>query len=751
MGGSKTYTAGFRYYAGVQLGVCLGPVDAITNFFAGERSAWPGIVTGDSTVFVNSPQLFGGDDNQGGVQGAIDFQMGTPSQAPNAYVRSKVSGSLPAYRGLLTATFRGSSGGGFFWTSNSPYFKNPWLDLVRIKKGWYQDACWYPEKAAIQPIGETFTYAIEQDMNPAHIIYQALTDPDWGMGYPSTSMDDAIWRAAADQLYSEGFGLSTWWSEQTTVKDFVQEILNTINGSVRLNLTTAKFELKLIRDNYDINTLPELNPSNITEMTSFERVAWGDTANEIVVTYTDREEQQASIAVQDLAAIEAQGGVVVSATRAYPSIRNPTIANRVALRDLNTSSSPMAKVTLKCNRIAWNWDVSDVFKLNWPALGISGVPFRIAQINKGSLTEGAIEIIAVEDRFGLPNNAYITNQPNQWVDPVQPPSPVTTARVMEAPYFDIVRMMSQADQNALLPDYGFAESFAGRTSGVAISYELWESPNNSANTYQQVGNGNFTPVATLAADIPLPNGAQNWTVTLSGGVDLDLVAVGSYFYIDNEAFAVVSVDAVNQSVVGQRAVIDTIPAAHATGAKVYFPDLGLMGYDPTQYVNGQVSYYRHLPRTPLGTLALSSATAYSLTFAKRAQRPYPPGKFQLGGQWYPTDYTGAFTLTWAHRDRTQQTVNLNDYTTGNIGPESGTTYTVKVYSGSTLKRTYTGITTTTWTYPDADALADGQLSAVRVTLESVCNSLSSWQIHDLTTNRHGLGFDLGQYLGGQLQ
>jgi len=41
-------------------------------------------------------------------------------------------------------------------------------------------------------------------MNPAHIIYQCLTDTAWGMGYPTASIDDAAFTAAADALYAEG-------------------------------------------------------------------------------------------------------------------------------------------------------------------------------------------------------------------------------------------------------------------------------------------------------------------------------------------------------------------------------------------------------------------------------------------------------------------------------------------------------------------------------------------------------------------
>ncbi|WMF72328.1 hypothetical protein [Pseudomonas aeruginosa] len=56
-------------------------------------------------------------------------------------------------------------------------------------------------------------------------------------------------------------------------------------------------------------------------------------------------------------------------------------------------------------------------------------------------------------------------------------------------------------------------------------------------------------------------------------------------------------------------------------------------------------------------------------------------------------------MSWAKRDRIGQADQLIDTTVGNIGPEAGATATLQVYSGTTLKRTYAGLTGSSWTYP----------------------------------------------------
>jgi len=733
--GGKAQTIGYKYYMGVQLALCHGPVDAVTELIVGERSAWAGSVTANGSLQIDQPELFGGTAREGGLGGQIDICMGEANQEQNPYLLSVIGaagGAVPAYRGLVTTVFRS-----FYWSAMNPYFKAPWWRVSRWTKGWSRGIVWYPEKIRIGAL----------DMNPAHIAYEAMTNLSWGMGYSPDDFNDAGWRASADKLWAEGFGLSLVWTDQTSIETFLQMIMDHINGSIRMNLSTGKFELKLVRDDYSVDDLKAqgfaLDPSNVLSLDSYQRIAWGDTANEIVVTYLDRDQNEATVAVQDLASIEAQGGVV-STTRSYPGIRDFDLASRVATRDLNTTSSPLAKVVLKCNRIAWDWDVSDVFVLAWPRLGINGVPFRITKINKGGLVDGTIEIEALEDVFGLPNNAYTAQQPSGWIEPIKPPAPVTAGRATEAPYWDIVRTMSPADIGYLPAQYGFGEILAVRPSLDAYGVDLWASAANNG-PYSNVSANDFVPSALLPAD--MPRSAGPITFTLASMIDVDLVDVGTYFYIDNEAFGVTALNVATGVVTASRAVLDTVPAAHVAGARVWFLDQANVG-DPTVRTAGEQVFYKPLTRTGRGTLDLATAIATSVTLANRASRPYPPGNVKVSGSYFPEKTYGAITLSWAHRDRLQQTVDLVGFTAGNIGPEAGTTYTVQVFDGSTLKRTVTGITGTSWTYLDADSQADGLLQNPKLVFSSVRGGITSLQQHEIPIDRHGLGFHLGEDLGG---
>lgn len=78
--GGGDYTAGYRYFFGIHMGVCRGPVDEVVEARVGDRTAWFGNVTQTQKVAVDSPNLFGGEDKEGGVQGDMWVLMGDDDQ-----------------------------------------------------------------------------------------------------------------------------------------------------------------------------------------------------------------------------------------------------------------------------------------------------------------------------------------------------------------------------------------------------------------------------------------------------------------------------------------------------------------------------------------------------------------------------------------------------------------------------------------------------------------------------------------------
>ena len=560
------------------------------------------------------------------------------------------------------------------------------------------------------PLGGTFL-AVEVlrlenvAMNPAHIIYQCLTDTAWGMGYPTASIDDAAFTAAADTLYAEGFGLSMVWNQQDSIENFIGLILDHIGGLLYVVPDTAKFALKLIRDDYDIDDLDVYGPDNLIAVEDYQRQAWGETVNEITVVYTDGSAgKDTSTTVQDLANVQIQGAVVAQ-TRNYPGIVFAGLAQRVAMRDLMAVSTPLAKVKLTATRAAWRVFPGDVIRLNWPVLEIDDVVFRVLEVNRGTLTDGQIIIDAVEDIFSLPDATYLVDQGATWVDPGSAPAAAPASALMEAPYWDLVRNLSQSDMSFVDAADGHLVTVAARPSGDAYNYAIYARVGSA--DYAEVGVGDFCPTATISGALTKTTTA----LTLTGGIDLEFVEVDTYAVIDGEYVLVTAIDAGAGTATISRGVLDTVPVTHDAGSRIWFAD-GNLGYDQTEYVDGEVLDVKILPATGQGTFDLALATPSSLTFDQRQYRPYPPGKLRINTAVYPDIISGAaeLALTWQHRDRLSQTAYIVEQDEANIGPEAGTTYRIRIYGETDgLLRTVSGLTGTSYTYDSADEQADSGL------------------------------------------
>lgn len=827
MGGrSKKTTVGYRYYMGLHFGLCHGPVDAVHDVIVGERLAWTGAQTTSGSLSIAASELFGGDKREGGIDGTLDVLMGEPAQAANSYLMEKIGAGIPAFRGILSAVWRGGQ-----VASNNPYVK-PWAFRVkRILQGWTGGSAWYPEKAPIQissgsgieipvyfpvltqgidasypDIGELHptqntigpfsdarrlvvgnsagagdfgcddyfvvngvvlnaaaapttpvaagtdlgillpgaiaTIEIKntvhpfcsgngtitafsvghEDMNPAHIIYQCLTDADWGMGYPTSAIDNISFTAAADTLYAEEFGLSMMWNKQEIIENFVSIVLDHIGGILYVVPSTAKFALKLIRADYDRNTLPIYGPATLVSVNDYQRQAWGETVNEITVIYTDYVSgKDASITIQDPANITTQGGIV-SQTRNYPGITNPPLAHRVAQRDLNAASTPLARIKLTATRAAWQVFPGDVFRLSWPEFGIDDVVYRALNVNLGTLQDGQIIIDAVEDVFALPDNTYLVDQPSAWEDPSSAPAAAPYRLLLETPYWDLVRNLTTADMAYVDSLSGYLETLAVRPSSDATNYSLYARTGSA--DYTQRGNGDFCPTAIVVSALTKTTTA----ITLANGIDLDIVAAGGYAVIDAEYVLVEAIDWLAGTATIARGVLDTVPVAHAAGARLWFAD-GYQGFDTTEFADAETVDVKLRPITGRGELALASAPVDSLTFDQRQYRPYPPAKVRFDALEWPSSIEGStdVVLTWAHRDRTLQTAYIVEQDEASIGPEPGVTYSIEVADEAlTVLHSASGISAATATIP-AMALMPGLL---RFRLWSVRGGLASWQVHE---------------------
>jgi hypothetical protein len=219
-------------------------------------------------------------------------------------------------------------------------------------------------------------------------------------------------------------------------------------------------------------------------------------------------------------------------------------------------------------------------------------------------------------------------------------------------------------------DAGYILSLAARpTSGR--NYELLTAA--AGEEYDSHGLAEWCPHALVveAAD-PLDT-----EFTLSDGVDLSRVSVGTAALWGDEITRVDALDKEAGTISLGRGCADTIPWSHAAGERIWFYD-EWRGTDSREYVMGETVRAKYLSRTSSSKLSATYAIPVSAVMAGRAALPYPPGNVQIDGDSFPAAVAETFNLTWAHRDRVLQADQLVDTLVGDVGPDTETRYAVRV-------------------------------------------------------------------------
>lgn len=268
------------------------------------------------------------------------------------------------------------------------------------------------------------------------------------------------------------------------------------------------------------------------------------------------------------------------------------------------------------------------------------------------------------------------------------------------------------------------------------------------------GDGAVTTVGILQSTIaPLDN-----IITMSSIRESvpDSITIGMAVMVGNEIMRIDS--RIDFEFHVARGCADTVPAVHLAGVPVWFIGMDV-GTDHREYSSGETVGVKILPFTPNNKpLPIASVPPRTLTFNNRFFKPYPPGNFRVNGTpWCDAPYKffmpadTEMVFSWAHRDRLLQADQLISHLDASIGPETGTTYSVRVYDHiGDLKRTVLAITGTSWSYSKATAVSDLSAGYGSVVICSTRDSYDSLQSYTTLIDifQSGLGDALGERLGG---
>ncbi len=771
------------YFMSMHYGICTGPVDELLGIKIKDLVAWSGNVVANSTLVINKPELFGGDEKEGGAIGLVDVLFGAPGQVLTDYLSSKfgrTSATMPGYRGVMSLFFYGFDGAavpaedGADSVSDPDVF-DPVFDLLDSAFGsategtpstakgfmWCQNNPYLPPVAATvrrRPRGLSSGTAMIlrdgiTDANPAHIIYECYTNTDWSLGWPTTNFNGATWEAVAQTLYDEGFGMSLQWVTSTEVEKFIAEIQDHIQAVIYEEPSNGLLSIKLIRDDYDIEDCFVIDPSN-ADLSNAERRSLDDTVNEIIVTWTNPEnEGEETISVQDLGNIAAQGRIV-SEQRAYYGVRTQSLALELAKRDLRASSYPLFSCEASVNRTARTVVPGDVVNLIWPELGIESMACRVMDIDYGKPGSGAILLTLIEDIFGLEEGDFGTPIGSLWTDLPAEPLPLVTTDFLTVPYPILsglglsgmaypgvyVGVLAREEQ-AAMSSYTLSTEVVLPDASVEVRDYRSQLPVPVAATTDAL-----TQEATSTmTDAELGSFSQGYNPSVS-----DLLYIGGTGDADSEIVMLTGYSAGTWTIA--RGLYDTVPRAWPLGTSVWVLNEAA-SYDPSVRTPGAAISYWLRPVTLAGTLPLLDATEDIFTPTERPHLPFRPSDLRIEGVAGFGTYTyvvlpADISISWKNRNRTMEDTVAILWADPTVTGETDQTTTVRVRdTGGVVIIEYPGLTGTTYDIPVADVIGSSVYAYIEVV--SVRDGLESLQYQsrlvELPAEGYGIGY--GIYYG----
>lgn len=723
-GGSSSQTVAYKYFLGAHLALCHGPVDAITRVKVDDTVVWEGNVTSNSEIYIDKEDAFGGESYEGGILGPIDVAFGEMDQATNPYLRSVLAGApynhpadftvsvttdiytykypgaledapdpvtsdnndynypVPAFRGVTCAILKRP------YIGTNPYVKGWAFRVKRTKKTDLGATIWYSSKSQIG----------DYDMNPAHIVYECLTSQTWGMGYTAATIDDAQFRETADQLYDENFGLSFLWNEQDKIESFIQDVLGHINGILTLDRSTGLFQLRLVRQVEDTDSLMLLDENNISEVQSFTRPTTSERVSGVTVKYWNREEgDSASITYQDVA-IANQQGYKNTTTVEYPGVCTDELAARLCSRELRTLSSPLLKCTLLTNREPAELNIGDAFKLSYGAYGLSNVVMRVVNIEFGGTDDNQLTLEAIQDVFVLAEAVYTPPPATSWTPPSAGAVPVDYSYAGSPPYYYVAQALGDEEAQAFDTSETPLVTLSSSPSSTTLGSRVLVNVNNT--NYEDRGSSDFVTSAVVAEDV----GPLDTQIKIKNANGINILYQDTGLMIGDEIVKVTTMDDAETMNI-ERGCLDTIPQEHSEGDLILGWQQGLWFDSERSYFINDTVKVKFQTRTPAGELAFDDAPVVTAEISDRMHLPYPPGQFRINNEYFPDYIVSYATVSWAHRDRLQQTAVLNDFYTGNIGPETGTVYDLEVLGETDNQLIKTEVDGTSYAYTDEEGIA----------------------------------------------
>lgn len=570
------------------------------------------------------------------------------------------------------------------------------------------------------------------DINPIHKIREILTD-DTAMNKPESDVNNVNFAKAADRIWSERLGVS-WSITEKSCLEAIEELCGHIEAGVRVNRQTGLYEMVLFRDDWfkeeDIHALAV---NKIKSMSSLEVANADEAINQLNVSYYNRDTiKDSSFSISENASIRNLQGRVNAEEAGFPYFMKQRNAAVVAQWKLKQISTPVWKGTFTTAEYnARKWNRYDLLKLSWPRKWSGEITVRIMKINLGTGTDVSIDFVEVVPYSSQLWSDVVIDEPIDTAP--QPPIPCQY-EPFEMPYYLAVMALGQRQVDEELSyenNFGLVGVVAEQPQSNSLYAVMMTHNGVEGEEWLRAATINYEPVAEL--DQIISRTSTNFTVkdsaAISGLPIGTLIKCGSdWIGTPGEWMVFIGIDPYTGVVSVKRGALDSLPQDWGINTNLYFCGNDV-AYDQTEYVSGEEVLVSALTTTPSGMLENNGSIAIEMN--ARAIRPYPPANVKFNGNYFPETHviSNDILLTWAHRNRVQQTGGeIIGWFDNDVTLENGVTYSLVLSTAQDgIIYSASNITLGNYVIPSAVLL---QNKAHKLKLWSVREGFESYQIFE---------------------
>lgn len=650
-----------------------------------------GVTHGNSIAFNLD---LGGEGNGGRVQGYLEFFDGRADQVITSYPAAAVKRIDKAFEHASSSVDR----------SLVPGYRNQILLAILTDRDTVGSDATFGESAdfpaiAVEVRATDGTIGTGVDANPAWVIYDLITARVYKLGYDATLVDLASFEACAATLITEGHGCSVKLDAEEDIEHVINALLAQVDGVIDEDPSTGLLSMRLIRADYVLGDLREMNVDNTIGRPRVTQTGWLENANHIDVEFTNRAKQYKtdSIPARRLSNAISQGYRHRPRTVQYPYCMNATLAGKLAARDAALLCRPLMTCSAVLSREFYDLRRGQALKANWPQISVTDKVFRVLDIDRGQLADDKIRVTLIEDVFDNAAGAFAPDDP---VVAVADELPILHRLFDEAPLWltkqafaagsisdsstprvlasgrlepEQSQAVAYAAQTKLTsePDASYASDLAAQsfptTAKVATAYSYRLEPyDTTTGLVIEDVTGELAETLAAATSFPVSSGAN--LVRING----EMMAYESVTDLGAGRYRLNNV---------WRGLHDTTADDHEVGDIVYWLDsssVGARAWASTQEVDVQSIPVLGGPGLDhaTDTLVISGDGLEISVVASRTQRPLRGADFRanalervVGDLGLPsvalghkriTDYDGGLDVEWRQRNSSPLTVVRGD-------------------------------------------------------------------------------------------